>query len=60
MRRLKKNGIHPRRVARKLFLTGLQKEKRLIFALAYRNKGEDFWRFVIFLDEKTFGYGFNF
>jgi transposase-like protein len=56
IRRLAKAGLKPRRAARKFFLNGIHAEKRLTFALDYVNKDPDWWRSVIFSDEKTFGW----
>lgn len=55
IRRLEKAGYKPRRAARKFFLTGIHAEKRLTFALEYQDKNQEWWRSVIFSDEKTFG-----
>jgi hypothetical protein len=57
MRVLKKRGIHPRRAARKLFLSDAHANLRLEFALTFINMTEEFWENVVFCDEKTFGYG---
>ena len=55
IRRLAKAGLKPRRAARKFFLHGIHAEKRLTFALDYSDKNDEWWRKVIFSDEKTFG-----
>ena len=57
MRVLKKRGIHPRRAARKLFLSDAHANLRLEFALTFVNMTEEFWENVVFCDEKTFWYG---
>lgn len=54
-RRLKKHGIRARVMARKDFLTPAQKELRLAFATEYGDKNEEWWKSVIFSDEKSFG-----
>lgn len=55
IRRLAKAGYKPSRAARKFFLYGIHAEKRLTFALDYEHKSQEWWRSVIFSDEKTFG-----
>jgi hypothetical protein len=55
-RRLKIEGLHSRVAAKKEFLTAAQKELRLEFATEYGDKDEEWWRSVIFSDEKTFGF----
>lgn len=54
-RRLKSHGIRARVAARKDFLNAGQKRIRLDFANAFGNKNLDWWRSVIFSDEKSFG-----
>jgi hypothetical protein len=56
MRVLKKRGIHPRRAARKLFLSAAHANLRLEFALTFANSPAEFWENAVFSDEKTFGY----
>jgi hypothetical protein len=52
---LKKTNIHPRRAARKLFLTPAHANLRSEFAFHFMNNTEACWENVIFCDEKTFG-----
>jgi hypothetical protein len=52
---LKKRNIHPRRAARKLFLTPQHANLRLEFAFHFANAPEAYWENAIFTDEKTFG-----
>ena len=54
LRRLKENNINHYTPAMKPALTNHQKEQRLGFALEYAPKDNEFWRTVIFTDEKTF------
>ncbi|KAG0723538.1 Transposable element Tc1 transposase [Chionoecetes opilio] len=51
---LHKAGIHHRIPASKPFLTQANKEQRLGFALQYLTADDDFWKKVVFCDEKTF------
>lgn len=51
---LHRNGLHHRTPASKPFLTDRNKEERLGFALEHLTKGDDFWRKVVYCDEKTF------
>ena len=53
-RRLHKTAIHHFKPASKPFLTDRHRQERLSFALEYYPKGEEFWKKVIFCDEKTF------
>jgi len=55
IRALKKEGIHPRRAARKLLLSPRHAEMRLDFANRFGNRDREWWRDVIFSDEKSFG-----
>ena len=53
-RQLKENDIYHYTPALKPALTSAHKEQRLAFALQYLPKDNEFWRKVIFTDEKTF------
>jgi transposase len=55
IRRMKEINLRPRRAVREFFLTEAHAAHRLEFALAYRNYPADWWRNVIYSDEKTFG-----
>ena len=55
IRRLKERDIHPRRAARKFFLSDDHAVSRLEFSLGHRNDNEELWRRIIYTDEKTFG-----
>jgi Transposase len=55
IRVLKKQGIHPRRAVRKLFLTEAHANLRVEFAISFGIHEEDWWENVIFSDEKSFG-----
>ena len=54
-RRLKGRGIRARIPAVKEFLTTYQKAQRLHFAQSFVDKSPEWWRKVIFSDEKSFG-----
>ncbi|KAK4306442.1 hypothetical protein Pmani_021738 [Petrolisthes manimaculis] len=47
-------GVHHRTPANKEFLTDQHREGRLLFAQQYVDKPEEFWKRVIWTDEKTF------
>jgi hypothetical protein len=49
-----KDGLHRRLCTRKPLLMGRNNEKRLAFALKYRDKPLDFWMKVLWSDEKQF------
>ena len=51
---LKFNEIHCRRAAVKQNLFRLHMETRIGFALEYLRKSKEFWRKVVYSDEKTF------
>lgn len=53
-RRLHENGIHHRTPACKEILTEDHRQRRLNFARQYVDQDLDFWKKVIFTDEKTF------
>lgn len=53
-KRLHEAGVHHRIPARKEKLTDRQREGRLQFALQHRDKEEEFWKRVVWTDEKTF------
>lgn len=50
-------GLHRRTPAKKEFLTDQHREGRLRFAQQYVDRPEDFWKRVIWTDEKTFSSG---
>jgi Cft2 family RNA processing exonuclease len=52
---MKEINLRPRRAVREFFLTEAHAAHRLEFSLAYRNYPADWWRNVIYSDEKTFG-----
>jgi hypothetical protein len=54
IRVLKKEGVHPRRDARKLFLSDRQPEMRLAFADRFGDQDGEWWRGVFLSDEKKF------
>ena len=54
-RRLKARGIRARIPAVKEFLTADQKAQRLHFAQSFVNKSPEWWKKLIFSDEKSFG-----
>ena len=54
-RRLKARGIRARIPAVKEFLTADQKAQRLYFAQSFVDKSPEWWRKMIFSDEKSFG-----
>ena len=54
-RRLKERDIHPRRAARKFFLSDDHTVSRLELSLGHRNGNEELWRRTIYPDENTFG-----
>ncbi|KAK4309825.1 hypothetical protein Pmani_018586 [Petrolisthes manimaculis] len=47
-------GVHHRTPAKKEYLNDQHREGRLRFAQQYVDKAEDFWKRVIWTDEKTF------
>ncbi|KAG8228179.1 hypothetical protein J437_LFUL014414 [Ladona fulva] len=53
-RRLRFSGLEARRAAVKEILTDAHKQARLAFAQKHIDKSVDFWKTVIFSDEKTF------
>lgn len=57
-RRLSQAGLRARVAAHKDFLTDNHKRMRLQFARAYADKDDEWWKSVIFSDEKTFGCDF--
>jgi hypothetical protein len=56
IRVLKKHNIHPRRAARKLYLSPAHAEQCLFVSLNYVNMPAEWWEDVIFSDEKSFWY----
>ncbi|KAG8224036.1 hypothetical protein J437_LFUL001113 [Ladona fulva] len=52
--RLSEANLHPRRAAVKEILNPAHREARIAFANAHAEHGEEFWRQIIFSDEKTF------
>lgn len=55
IRRLRVRGLLPCRAVRKPNLPDRNVQERLNFSRLYAEKGPEFWRNVIFSDEKTFG-----
>jgi hypothetical protein len=55
IRVLKKEGVRPRRAARKLFLSDRHAQMRLAFADRFGDRDREWWPDVIFSDEKSFG-----
>ena len=53
-RRLADNDIHHHRPAKKEHLSPRHKEQRVAFARAYIDKDDEWWRRVVFSDEKSF------
>ena len=51
---LKKEGVRPRRAARKLSLSDRHAEMRLAFADRFGDRDREWWRDAIFSDEKSF------
>lgn len=59
-RRVKeRSGLRNRAAVKKPFLTTVNKEQRVGFALQYLQEGLGFWRNVVFTDEKTFQSCYN-
>ena len=56
IRRMKEHQLKPRRAVRKFFMTEEHKENRYEFAALYAYRVVEWWRSVIFSDEKTFGF----
>lgn len=58
--RIKKNSeLRNKVAAKKPFLTDINKEQRMGFALEYLPQGMNFWEKVVFTDEKTFQSYYN-
>ncbi len=53
IRVLKKEGVRPRRAARKLFLSDRHAEMRLAFAERFGDRDREWWRDVIFRMKKA-------
>ncbi|KAG8238686.1 hypothetical protein J437_LFUL016565 [Ladona fulva] len=53
-RKLRFSGLEARRAAVKEILTDAHKQARLVFAQKHVHKSIDFWKTVVFSDEKTF------
>lgn len=59
-RRVKvRSNLRNRAAVKKPFLTAVNKEQRVGFALQYLQEGLEFWRNVVFTDEKTFQSCYN-
>ncbi|KAK4307089.1 hypothetical protein Pmani_021106 [Petrolisthes manimaculis] len=52
-------GVHDKTSANKELLTDKHREGRLRFAQQYVDKQEDFWKRVVWTDEKTFSHSCN-
>ena len=55
IRRLKIHGVKARVAAKKEFLTDAQKRQQYNFVIQYGDRDDEWWKSVIFSDEKTFG-----
>ena len=53
-KRLHEADLHHRTPATKPFLTAANREQRIGFALQYYPEDAEFWKNVVFCDEKTF------
>ena len=56
IRRMKENQLYPRRAVRKFFLTEQHIKNRFEFAALYADRDVEWWRSVIYSDDKTFGF----
>lgn len=51
---LRKHGYHARTPRKKPFISSINQQKRLNFALTYKDKDFNFWKKVLFVDESKF------
>jgi len=58
-RRLNENGIWARVPAKKEMLTEAHRQKRLEFAMEYRDRDVEWWKKVAFMDESSVGYKYE-